>query len=620
MRVASAACARNRHHPSFHSHLTTEVPAYIDKVKSEFLKGLAMGSAPWVCPKDPFQAAAELNAQRDCVGERRIDAKEALNLILHPTMFLWAPDCIDKGLRLSCPACGTPCSRSWWGEAKILHGVSTCSVYVSRRHACSNCPAQGTKGKASARPERSEKTFSADSREVVETLPLAMQSALCLSRVGHSLCDDDLTDFIRSSATHLSWRATSQIISEMRATAWTRRVAVRYFRLCDMLSLRPVHVPRAPPAEHRLSCKCIRNLYLSDYHSREEEIHFELGAETGDAILKVDWTVGAAARCGWKFLFNAATGANKMLATVLTDTSCPTEVESSLRDLCARGVAPKVIYVDDECCRAWSHITQKVWPGCCVRLDAHHALKRLTATTASTRNPWHGRFCSMLSDALFTYDAKVLQHIQKAMARHGHLRTLTKNEKKTYVPRVIQNPQQIAKAIDTVIDNFRNKIHCQMGALLTPSTSAAWENLRRHVCRGCLCDPPGVDVVTYEDAEGLRIGNEVFHHVRKLHGTSSLEGFHSHQKRWLGPMGTHAQDTGQALLNDGNLRWNRQRRNDALPEEDHLPPVFAKGLLQEARHRYQQLPDHTLPSNGATSTECAEAMRAGEDCQNALQM
>jgi len=77
---------------------------------------------------------------------------------------------------------------------------------------------------------------------------------------------------------------------------------------------------------------------------------------------------------------------------------------------------------------------------------------------------------------------------------------------------------------------------------------------------------------------------EAFYPIRKQRGTSSLEGYHSHQKRWLGSLGTHAPEAGLALLTDGNLRWNRQRSNESLPEEEQTPPVFAPGLLQEAQH------------------------------------
>ena len=89
------------------------------------------------------------------------------------------------------------------------------------------------------------------------------------------------------------------------------------------------------------------------------------------------------------------------------------------------------------------------------------------------------------------------------------------------------------------------------------------------------------------------IGGETFNSVRKQRGTSSLEGYHSHQKRWLGPLGTHAPEAGLALLTDGNLRWNRQRSNDSLSEREQIPAVFGPGLLQEV----QRFKEHSDGNN-----------------------
>ena len=59
-------------------------------------------------------------------------------------------------------------------------------------------------------------------------------------------------------------------------------------------------------------------------------------------------------------------------------------------------------------------------------------------------------------------------------------------------------------------------------------------------------------------------GGESFHMIRAMRGASALEGFHTHQKQWLGCLARHAADAGAALLADGALRWNRKRRREAL--------------------------------------------------------
>ena len=195
----------------------------------------------------------------------------------------------------------------------------------------------------------------------------------------------------------------------------------------------------------------------------------------------------------------------------------------------------------------------------------------------------------MLSEALFMYDHQVLQRIGAALVRHGRSKTLTKIEKLKYVPRIIKNPHKIATAIDEVIDWFRDRVHADMGVLLTPSTDTAWENLRKHVLRGCLCDPSGIDVNRYDKNEQLLIGDEIFCRVRKLRGTSSLEGYHAHQKRWLGPLGTHSQEAGLTLLADGNVRWNRQRRIAQHFQKESAPTTYTHGFNQESRALCQRL-------------------------------
>ena len=42
----------------------------------------------------------------------------------------------------------------------------------------------------------------------------------------------------------------------------------------------------------------------------------------------------------------------------------------------------------------------------------------------------------------------------------------------------------------------------------------------------------------------------------------TLEGFHQHQKQWLGSLSKHHPDAGAALSADGTIRWNRKRRRE----------------------------------------------------------
>ncbi len=532
-----------------------------------------------------------INAEREKEGERRIDGKEALNLAMRPAVFLWGPESIYEGARIQCPACGSAGSVHGWGESRMLQRISSKCVYICRRYACNVCLTCPRPGNAKAKSPGSyrPKTFLADSEPVMASFPVVVRSAWNFVDMGRVLCDAPLLDLVRSSATKLSWTAIADIVNEMKATTWMRDATLPYLRICDFLKIQPEDFPIQQPEEQKVTSDWVRNLYMNDFHKRRPEIIHELAQETGDAILKLDWTKGAATRCKGKFLFNAISGAGKVLASELTATSCPCEVEAILRHLRSRGIWPKVVYVDDECCGVWAAIISRVWPACCVCLDSLHALMRLTQTTASTQHPWHGKFCQMLSEALFTYDQQVLQRIRAALARHGRSKTLTKSQKLKYAPRIIKNPHKIATAIAEAINGFRDRVHGDMGALLTTGTDTAWESLRKHVLRGCLCDPPGIDVNRYDRDEPLQIGDEIFRRVRKLRGTSSLEGYHGHQKRWLGPLGTHSQEAGMALLADGNVRWNRQRRISQHVKKESATTIYAHGLNQESRALCQRL-------------------------------
>ena len=221
---------------------------------------------------------------------------------------------------------------------------------------------------------------------------------------GRTMCDASVSDLVRSMATRASWSGISDIINELKSTSWMRNVTQRYLHLCDELGVQPEHVPAELPSAYRLSKEWIRELFMSNSQQRPEAQHCCLHAQAGKDILAIDWTKDAAKRCGANFLLKVMDGTGQILLWHLTETSSPYEAEPLLLDLKERRVNPRVVYVDDGCCTTWKQILESIWPGVCVRLDCLHAIMRLTQTTTSTRHPWHGRFCSMLSKAFYTHD------------------------------------------------------------------------------------------------------------------------------------------------------------------------------------------------------------------------
>jgi len=407
-------------------------------------------------------------------------------------------------------------------------------------------------------------------------MPKPAASAWSFTDTGRILCDAAVVDLIRAMATRATWSALADSINEMKATAWLREVQLPYLHLCQNLWVRPVQETIAFPSELRLSSDWVRTAYVADAAARAPQMRTELLGEVGDDVLRIDWTQDAASRCGGAYLLNIMDGRGFILLSELTSTGKPSETKAMMAELFGRGVRPKVVYVDEECCGHWAPMLQDIWPGAQIKLDAMHALRRVLQTTSCTQHPWHGQFCAMLVEAVYTEDASEADRLRRAREREGYNGAVPKSVKAKFVPRHILDAPQIARAIQTVIDGFAQKAHPEAGPLLTTATKTAWANLKEHVLKGCLCDPAGIDVNSTSGTEAS-MGGERFEVIRVLRGTSPLEGFHSHQKQWLGTFGRHAAVAGKALLTDGAVRWNRRRRCEE--DSDEHRHIFAGELL-----------------------------------------
>ncbi len=195
-----------------------------------------------------------------------------------------------------------------------------------------------------------------------------------------------------------------------------------------------------------------------------------------------------------------------------------------------------------------------------------HAIRRLMRTTSSTQHPWHGKFGSALSNAIYT----TCEQSADAPDPLSQRRRRQSDYKK------IEDPQRIISSIEDVLHSFKTPC-TQAGALLTQETFAAWQCLRKHVAKGCLCDPSGVELNSCRETDTAGDSRQAY--VRNARGSSALEGFHTHQKGWLGPLSTHSADAGMALLADGAQRWNRKIRNCQSLAERPMS-VYAPGLLK----------------------------------------
>ena len=473
----------------------------------------------------------------------------------HPRVFVWAPEKLLVDWRLLCPTCAHTTSYSDLHAPRIVHTLNSHYLYVCTKHVCYYCSGSNS---ASKRPRAK---MSADLPAVMACVPSSLKHYWQITTTGMALFDVEVLDHVRSMATRTSWSALADGINEMKCADWERRR--RYTKQCSARL----------PNSLKVNPKLLRSLYMRDASERHGVVLHggvvyvtpQLDSMSASDILCFDWTVDAAKRCGSPYLLNVMCNNNKVvLLSVLTQTTAPNEISSAVADLALRGVNPKVVYVDDHCCGAWRTVLQRIWPRVAVRLDIMHAIRRLTQTVSSTQHPWHGEFCRLLSSAVYTFDGGEQKRLRTSWRQAGNRCEAPQALEKTHVSRFVADPSRISSTIDDILATYSRKRHAHAGPLLTPATRHAWASLKVHVLAGCLCDPPGVQLNKYGDE--YYVGGEAFKEVASMRGSSALEGFHAHQKQWLGPFATHAVEAGAALLRDGTARWNcsRQRGDDTM--------------------------------------------------------
>ena len=545
---------------------------YVHEITREIdARRIVLSESCWVKPPSPQSYMERENTKRRATGANDVTAPILSAIVARPSVFVWAPDYLGPIATIACPTCGNAIREMRWHKPRLLHGLSQLFSYITREYICSQC----TKGHGKQQRRRDRSSFLADTPSFLATLPEHVRTLWQFNCTGKILCDPSVSDFVRAMATRTSWSAIAACINEMRQTTWARSIQLPYLKLCAHLGVRAVDEDVPFPASFLVTADWIRHLYMSEWKARAPEVQDELKAEKGTDVLVVDWTRDAAARCGSEWLFNAMDGRHAVLCSGLTPTCCPSDAVYFLKQLQERGVAPKVVYVDSECCGARPPLIQDLWPGAAVRLDGMHAIRRLTRTVSSTQHPWHGRFCHALSSAIYTEDAAEVNRIREARRNAGLSECIPKRTRTMCIPRIITDKTHIIEKIEKVLKQFQPPTG-RGGSLLTAQTWEAWQNLKQHIAAGCLCDPHGVELNWFGDEkviDGVRLPI-----VCKARGASALEGFHTHQKAWLGPLARHTSDVGEALLADGALRWNRHSvRRGPMKHAS----IYAPGMRQE---------------------------------------
>ena len=526
--------------------------AYCKEIQSKLAsRTLLLRGDPWVKPSPP-----QCRMQN---GFPTID-----NASFQQDVFVWSPEHLLPGFKMTCPDCKVATGSFEWVRPRTLHGLTQINYYLTCKYSCLNCGAG--KPRAAGSRHKQRKTFMADARNVLDQLPPGLAAMNNFIDSGKIICEPTVLDFIRAMATKTSWSGIAEALNELKSRSLQKHLPARGAVL-DPAGHQDDWGNFEIPPPYRLSDAWVRNTYVKDGHRRQVGRTAELATETGDDILMLDWTKDAAARSSGTWLFNAMDSKRRILAFKLTNTSKPKEVEDILDSLAERGVSPQVVYVDEECCGSWKEIIERIWPHCQVRLDPFHAMRRLSETTSSTQHPWHGEFCGKLSSAIYTYDHEIRRDLESARLRQNLSSHIPRQDLLKHVPKRIENPEQIIAAVSTLLAEYKSKRNDVAGPLLTADTGNAWLCLQRHISQGCLCDPKNVSLHQATGKQSL-FGGEAFPILRSRRGSSALEGFHVHQKQWLGALATHGREAGSLLLEDGVTRWNRKRHREEAINED----------------------------------------------------
>ena len=333
---APPAAQSSLHRPR---HAIPDAVSYVQKLQSDISSDrLLLCSNPWVVPDDAFQVARRINDVRSAAMEDPIGPDEARHLVLRPTVFVWAPLKLLPGLSLSCPHCARRATKVRWCRIRVMHRIDGQCLYLATRHTCEKCVAN---------PQHRDVSFQSDTPEVIASLPESVQQLWSFIDTGRVLVDVELANFCCAMSTKSSWATIASIVNEMKMTRWMRESTVRYLKLCETLDVHPAETPKELPSEYKVSEKWVRELCIREFRCKKAETFRELAAEQGDDVIVFDWIHGAASRCNATVMFNAISGGRKVLASALTNTCGPHEVEALVRSLANRGIKPKVAYVDD---------------------------------------------------------------------------------------------------------------------------------------------------------------------------------------------------------------------------------------------------------------------------------
>ncbi|XP_056603683.1 uncharacterized protein LOC130420422 [Triplophysa dalaica] len=260
-----------------------------------------------------------------------------------------------------------------------------------------------------------KKKYPAWSEDILGLLDMGHRSQFPALLTYRYSCDNRVLRMMRERTLGNSVTQLYKKLMEQHSEAWTQRV-LQYLTACEPFTTSSLVQPPVfaePPLFPALpKPKWLLAVYARDVLGRMHEVTKKLaGAASGTAA----WCT------------NVGNEHGQVLVSVLT------AAEGHGLDSMAAGLmkryreageaAPKVMYVDRDCCsqhgQSWVKVMFSEWDELEVRLDIWHFMRRFAAGVTTEAHPLYGIFMARLSTCIFQWDPEDVAALQRAKERVG---------------------------------------------------------------------------------------------------------------------------------------------------------------------------------------------------------
>ncbi|XP_019626538.1 PREDICTED: uncharacterized protein LOC109471641 [Branchiostoma belcheri] len=415
-------------------------------------------------------------------------------------------------------------------------------------------------------------------------------------------CDYRVLRFLRERTLGNSVTQLRKHILEQHSEAYLKR-CLHYLTDCEQFINRVVVRPSfaAPPVMTDVpQPKWLLAVYAKDVLQRLGEVKASVTSIFG-TVIKMDSTkkvtkklAGAAAgTAAW--VTNVGNEHGQILMSVLTAAEgqgLKPMGKGLVRRYRDAGVeAPKLLYVDRDCCSTRTTALFPGWDDLVIRLDVWHFMRRIASTCTTESHPLYASFVAGLSHCIFKWDpsdvALLLRAKQAELSKEGRgdcdaARFVSRKELQLHCRRMTRGTEETTRLIQELIDTYdSSKGTDTMGVPLLDHERARqmWKDQQCHV--SCLQDPAGFQL--YMETGMQLKGGMVLPTYRCSRGSTSLESFHLHLQRFI--PGTSASAAHfQAYLLEGLVRWNKDRAVAAVAGETSSLRTYS-GWLQSSVNR-----------------------------------